>query len=244
MSEWNDTEMVETLAQAVMARVAENRRPMYVPATVVGADTTTDDNGQPLSAVPYFSVHIDSDPPGVTIQAAAFARWPFSPGDRVMVAWDWPHAAYIVYPLQGASGLPLAWCVSNETVSVPDPTDWSGTLLTVPANTMVTAGALAVDVIVQMTFDVSATYAMDFVWTNTSNSDTMGDWSYRDTIVVDSYTRLRQPWHCIVDAAHLDADWEFTVVSYGVNAVTFATTFRAIEVEPGTETCCVWATGE
>jgi hypothetical protein len=101
MSEWNDTEMVETLAKAVMERIDATRRPMYVPATVVGADTTVDVDGLPLTAVPYFSVHVDTDPPDVTIQAAAFARWPFAPGDRVMVAWDWPHAAYIVYPLQG-----------------------------------------------------------------------------------------------------------------------------------------------
>lgn len=101
MSEWNDTEMVETLAKAVMSKVDSSRRPVYVPATVVGADVTVNDDDQPLSAVPYFSVHVDTDPAGVTIQAAAFARWPFTAGDRVMVAWDWPHAAYIVYPLQG-----------------------------------------------------------------------------------------------------------------------------------------------
>lgn len=110
MSEWNDTEMVEALAKSVMDKVAtDQRRPMFVPATVVGADTTVSDAGLPLTAIPYFSIHVDTDPAGVTIQAASFARWPFTPGDRVMIAWDRPHAAYILYPLQGIpSGRPYS----------------------------------------------------------------------------------------------------------------------------------------
>lgn len=118
MSEWDDTEMVETLAESVMQRISAAKRPMYVPATVVGADTTVNDDKQPLTAVPYFTVHVDSDPAGVTIQAAAFARWPFTPGDRVMVAWDWPHAAYIVYPLQGVpDGRPYSTFVVASSLS-------------------------------------------------------------------------------------------------------------------------------
>lgn len=138
-------------------------------------------------------------------------------------------------------GLPSAWCWSEAAAS--DGSDpWGGAILTVPADTMSPTGtALAVDVTVEMSFTVDATYEIEFSWTNSVNGQTMNGWGWREVVDVDTSSKFRQTWHCLVGVANLDADWELNAVVFGANAVTFATEFRAIEVNAATEACCQWS---
>ncbi len=141
-------------------------------------------------------------------------------------------------------GLPQAWCATDGAVS--DGSDpWGGAILTVAAGTMSPTGtALAVDVTVEMSFTVDATYEIEFSWTNSVNGETMAGWGWKEVVDVDTSSKFRQTWHCLVGAANLDADWELNAVVFGTNAVTFATEFRAIEVNAATEACCQWFTPE
>lgn len=104
-----------------------------------------------------------------------------------------------------------------------------------------TGTALAVDVTVEMSFTVDATYEIEFSWTNSVNGQTMTGWGWREVVDVDTSSKFRQTWHCLVGVANLDADWELNAVVFGTNVVSFNAEFRAIEVNAATEACCQWS---
>lgn len=141
-------------------------------------------------------------------------------------------------------GAPQAWCATGNATSVPSESTWGGNILTVPAGTMSTAtgNAFAVDVTVEMTFSVDDTYDLEFSWTNSSDGQTMQGWSYRDVIVVDGTVTIRSHWHCLVEAALTNADWELNALAISTNPIVFEVEFRAIEVNAPIAVCCEWFT--
>lgn len=65
-------------------------RSRMVPALVVAADQTGE---LPMPAV---TVQVDGDPPGTYTTVSSLLPTPPTPGSRVMVMFDPPHAAYVV----------------------------------------------------------------------------------------------------------------------------------------------------